>query len=203
MSTPNGADIPVGTDTPNGEHQPADNPAEEALASRLIERLASMGVLGGAGRTSAASQSAPQRQQASDGRDEETLPTDGNPWSADQWGQSWWTRGWESEWQPFEKEERPYISHLDFPKFDGKKESYPNYQYAVLNLKSQCAPKDYKYLAPKLIANFTGSMQEDARAMELLGQDFLVDDGVEQLLLFLWKRLHITDLNLETEAFEK
>ena len=29
------------------------------------------------------------------------------------------------------------------------------------------------------------------------------DDGVEQLLLFLRKRLHITDLNLETEAFEK
>ena len=72
----------------------------------------------------------------------------------------------------------------------------------MLNLKSQCAPKDYKYLAPKLIANFTGSMQDDARAMELLGEDFLNDDGVEQLLSFIRKRLHITELNLETEAVE-
>ena len=70
-------------------------------------------------------------------------------------------------------------------------------------MKSQCAPTDYKYIAPKLIANFTGSMREDARAMELLGQDYLADDGVERLLAFLRKRLHITDLQLETDAFEK
>ena len=71
-----------------------------------------------------------------------------------------------------------------------------------MNLKSQCAPRDYKYLAPKLISNFTGSLSEDARAMELNGIHFQVDDGVEQLLDFLRKRLHITDLSLETEAFE-
>ena len=67
---------------------------------------------------------------------------------------SWKKSNWDEE-----KFERPYISHLDFPKFDGKKEEFSNYQYAVLNLKSQCAPKDYKYLAPKLIANFTGAMR--------------------------------------------
>ena len=100
-------------------------------------------------------------------------------------------------------EDRPYISHLDFPKFDGRKEEYSNYQYAVMNLKSQCTTKDYKYLAPKLISNFTGSMSEDARAMELLGTDYQVHDGVERLLTFIRKRLHITDLGLETEAFEK
>ena len=84
-----------------------------------------MGVISGVGRPSTATQFPPQRQQASDARDEETLSTEGNPWSADEWGQSWWTRGWESEWTKGDwKEERPYISHLDFPKFDGKKESY-------------------------------------------------------------------------------
>ena len=46
-------------------------------------------------------------------------------------------------------------------------------------------------------------MREDARAMELLGQDYLADDGVESLLALLRKRLHITDLHLETDAFEK
>ena len=97
-----------------------------------------------------------------------------------------------------EKQDRPYISHLDFPKFDGKREEYSNYQYAVMNLKSQCAPKDFKYLAPKLIANFTGTMSEDARAVELLGSDYQVDDGVELLLAFIRRRLHITDLHLET-----
>ena len=46
-------------------------------------------------------------------------------------------------------------------------------------------------------------MSEDARAMELLGTDYQVDDGVEKLLAFIRKRLHITDLHLETEAFDK
>ena len=46
-------------------------------------------------------------------------------------------------------------------------------------------------------------MSEDARAMELLGSDFLEEDGVEKLLTFIRKRLHITDLHLETDAFDK
>ncbi len=72
-----------------------------------------------------------------------------------------------------------------------------------MNLKSQCGPRDFKYLAPRLIANFTGAMSEDARAMEMLGTDYMVEDGVERLLAFIRKRIHITDLNLETDAFEK
>ena len=72
----------------------------------------------------------------------------------------------------------------------------------MLNLKSQCGPRDYKFLAPRLIANFTGTMSDDARAIELLGNDYMTDDGVEQLLAFIRKRLHITDLSLETEAFD-
>ena len=39
-------------------------------------------------------------------------------------------------------------------KFDVRKEAYASYKYQVMNLKSQCAPTDYKYLAPKLISNF-------------------------------------------------
>ena len=71
-----------------------------------------------------------------------------------------------------------------------------------MNLKSQCAPRDHKYLAPRLISNFTGAMREDAMAMELHSSHYQVDDGVEKLLAFIRKRLHITDLSLETEAFE-
>ena len=58
-----------------------------------------------------------------------------------------------------------------------------------MNLKSQCAPKDYTYLAPKLISNFTGAMREDARAMELMGTDYQVDDGVDELLALIRKRV--------------
>ena len=32
--------------------------------------------------------------------------------------------------------------------------------------------------------------------------DYLVVDGVEQLLAFMRKRLHIRDIDLETDAFE-
>ncbi len=72
-----------------------------------------------------------------------------------------------------------------------------------MNLKSQCTPQDYKYLAPKLIACFTGAMRDDAKAMDLNATEFQVSDGVEQLLKLIRKRLHITDLSLETEAFDK
>ena len=205
MSLPAGANVPVGPDTPPERQPPVDDPREEAFIGRLIERLATMGVFNQAGGPSTANGFPPQQQQqqAAEQRDDATLSAEGDHWSADDWTQSWWYGGWNGRWKPSDREERPFLSHVDFPKFDGKKESYPNYQYAVLNLKSQCAPKDYKYLAPRLIANFTGSMQDDARAMELLGNDFLVDNGVELLLDFLKKRLHITELNLETEAFEK
>ena len=70
-----------------------------------------------------------------------------------------------------------------------------------MNLKSQCDPQDYKYLAPMLISNFIGAMSEDARAMGLHISDYQVDGGVENLLALIRQRLHITDLNLETEAF--
>ena len=201
---------------------------EDRILDRLLERLGRMGVTSPGG----SAQPQPEPWVASPGGaqplpeeqwEEQHSHHSGQQWntqSADQqWGQSgddwqawpgtssgwaswqnWKTTGWSDNSDKFD---RPYISHLDFPKFDGRREEYSNYQYAVMNLKSQCAPRDYKYLAPKLISNFTGAMSEDARAMELLGSDYQVDDGVDQLLAFIRKRLHITDLNLETEAFEK
>ena len=196
----------------NGPGAPSDATfvsGGDVLVDRLINRLTTMGIIPESAGTSSVAQGHDDTAQRQS--DQGAARNQGQSWSANQWDQPWSARPWSShswsgnwdkgDWK--EKEERPYISHLEFPKFDGRKESYPNYQYDVLNLKAQCASKDYKYLAPKLIANFTGAMQEDARAMELLGRDFLIDDGVEQLLSFLRKRLHITDLNLETEAFEK
>ena len=71
-----------------------------------------------------------------------------------------------------------------------------------MNLKSHCVLTYCKYLAPTLISNFTGAMSADARAMEFLGTDYQVEDGVELLLACIRNRLHITDMNLETESFD-
>ena len=90
MSLPAGANVPVGPETPNEQRPPADNPQEEELVRRLIERFVSMGVIGSAGRPSTATQFPPQQQQASDMRDDATLSADGDHWSATDWGQPWW-----------------------------------------------------------------------------------------------------------------
>ena len=169
------------------------NPSDEdRLLGRLLERLTTMGVV-----TSRPLQPEPQGEVSpGQGLDSQQ----GNQQWTRSWYQSWeeWhdrpsmSLGWSSwkDWRASDwkhedaKFDRPYISHLEFPKFDGRREEYSNYQYAVMNLKSQCAPRDYKYLAPKLISNFTGSMSEDARAMELQSSEFLVHDGVGKLRAF-------------------
>ena len=91
--------------------------------------------------------------------------------------------------------------HLDFPTLDGKKEDFAAYRYTALKLKSQCGPRDHKYLAPRLIPNFKGAMSDDVRSMELNSAEYLVPDGVEQLLAFIKKRLNLRELDLETEFF--
>ena len=45
-------------------------------------------------------------------------------------------------------------------------------------------------------------MSDDVRSMELNAADYLVPDGVEQLLAFTRKRLSIRELDLETEAVQ-
>ena len=46
-------------------------------------------------------------------------------------------------------------------------------------------------------------MIDDVRSVELNSANYLVPDGVEQLLTFIRKRLNIRELDLETEAFQK
>ena len=58
-----------------------------------------------------------------------------------------------------------------------------------------------RYLAPRLISNFTGTMSDDTHSIELNAGDYLVDDGVELLLNFIRTRRNIRDLDLGTEAF--
>ena len=211
QGTPAGQEEDADLEEPSQANGVAQPPTEEdLLLDRLMARLRLRGPPPG--------RPAQPQPEPGEGQQEEELPYSWDDQEDQQWGQQSWdgwydgppgmSSGW-SSWPNWKSnnwksnEDRPYISHLDFPKFDGRKEEYSNYQYAVMNLKSQCTPKDYKFLAPKLISNFTGSMSEDARAMELLGSDYQVHDGVERLLAFIRKRLHITNLGLETEAFEK
>ena len=121
-------------------------------------------------------------------------PTD---WNDGNWGKNSWKD------DRTEERDRPYLSHLDFPSFNGNKEDFATYRYTVLNLKAQCGTKDHKYLAPRLISNFKGAMSDDVRSMEMNSSDYLVSDGVELLLAFIRKRLNIRELDLETEAFKK
>ena len=72
-----------------------------------------------------------------------------------------------------------------------------------MNLKSQCGPTDYKYIAQRLISNFKGAMVEYVRSMELNSADYQVPNGVELLLAFIRTLLNIRELDFDTEVFHK
>ena len=95
-----------------------------------------------------------------------------------------------------EDRDRHYVSHLYFPSFNGNNEDFANYRYTAMNLKSQCGPKGYKYIAPRLISKFKGAMVEDVRSMELNSADYQVSIGVELLLAFIRTTLNIRELDL-------
>ena len=57
----------------------------------------------------------------------------------------------------------------------------------MLNLKYQCALSDWHTHSPMLISNFNGTIIEDARSMKLLGTDYQVEGGAEQLLACIRK----------------
>jgi len=136
-------------------------------------------------------------------------------WSGWQWEPMDWQRApWtlpdrigygNNPWafSPYEKDTKPYLSHIVFPSYDGTPSRFLQYRYEVTNLKSQCSPQDYKYLAPRLISNFRGSLQEDCQRMELKSGDYQTEDGIERLLKFIQKRINLTDYKFEQEAFEK
>ena len=89
----------------------------------------------------------------------------GDPWTTwrdrepTQWNQGRWDTNWKAD------NDRPFLSHLDFPSFNGNKDEFATYRYTVLNLKAQCGTQDYKYLAPRLISNFKGALKDDVLSM--------------------------------------
>ena len=123
----------------------------------------------------------------------------------DCWDEDWNQGNWDklsSKDNYSEGKDRPYLSHLDFPSFNGNKDDFANYRYTVLHLKSQCGQRDHTNLAPRLISNFKGATSEDVRAMKLNSSDYQVPDGVEKLLTVIRRRLNIRELDLETEIFQ-
>ena len=180
MSTlQNGTDIPVGPEDEVDLREPRPAAAaaapsvEDQLLERLLDRLNRMGVASPGGPQPQPEHQWEEQHSQPSQRDQDARQEDqqwGQSWNAlpadQQWGQSWdewhaWpgtSSGWPSwhNWKTTgwnnneDKFDRPYISHLDFPKFDGRREEYSNYQYAVMNLKSQCAPRDHKYLTPQV-----------------------------------------------------
>ena len=162
----------------------------------MVARLQQMGFV--PPQAPAATQSS--ASAAATNTEQEKKPEEEDRWA--NWRPSdWRDQSWEdqSRWQ---ERDRPYIAHLEFPTFDGRKEAFNDYRYTVRNLLAQCVPKDHKYLAPRLISNFKGAMSDDVRSMELNSSDYLTEDGVERLLDFIKKRLNIRDLDLETEVFQ-
>ncbi len=217
-----------GTHEPPHDEETPD--PEDRLITKLMIKLTELGLVTARPTTTAEPLVEPSEAESSPDRPSHETRDENSRWGR---GWTGWSESWSSpeEWKPDTitdwntrdtgdenksgnwkdyrwksdgpKTDRPYISHLFFPKFDGRREDFPEYQYAALNLKSQCTPQDYKYLAPKLIACFTGAMRDDAKAMDLNATEFQVSDGVERLLKLIRKRLHITDLSLETEAFDR
>ena len=72
-----------------------------------------------------------------------------------------------------------------------------------MNLRGQCAPKDWKYVAPMLIAKFKGTLKDDCQHVEFDSTKYRCETGVEDLLEYLRVRLNITDLQIERDAFEQ
>ena len=191
--------------------------AENRLLDRLLSSLQTMGITQQRPATPAASVSQPEAQPEQEA-EEDPWANWKDPWTQDGSNSGWnwnsgnwqspdWNQGhWDqSSWKPDHSEDRdrPYLSHLDFPTFNGNKEDFATYKYIVANLKSQCGPRDHKYLAPRLISNFKGAMSDDVRSMELNSAEYATPDGVERLLAFIKKRLNIRELDLETEVFKK
>ena len=84
----------------------------------------------------------------------------------------------------------------------GIRPKYEAYRYDMQTLKHQCGPRGYKFLAPKLIARFTGHIKDDFRNIEMGISRFTNPHGVEQLLSYLKERLHTSDYSFEVTVFE-
>ena len=90
----------------------------------------------------------------------------------------------------------PRAPQLTIPEYDGSKDKYLRYRLAVLDLRTQCNARDWKYVAPLLITKFAGSLKE----MDFDSTKYLGETGVEDLLDHLKERLEVPDLRTECDA---
>ena len=102
----------------------------------------------------------------------------------------WWNSAWACSSRGSDGILLPRASQLTIPEYDGSKDKYLRYRLAVLDLRTQCNARDWKYVAPLLITKFTGSLKE----MDFDSVKYLGETGVEDLLDHLKERLEVPDL---------
>ena len=112
---------------------------EEQLINRLLDRTTELGLTA----RPPEPQTEPDQPDTNRGNQWQTTG-DLNSW--DQWQQNSWswdnnTNRWEEStwktdyWKDDDHSDRPYIPHLEFPKFDGRREAYADYTYQAMDLK--------------------------------------------------------------------
>ena len=147
-----GAPTPVPTVT-----QPTFAELEDNITKRIMDamtaRFATMAIPQQASQPTQRQSSSQQQNETTTTEDQDNQsqnpPDPWADWHARGWqGWNWnenneegndWNQGW---WKRNDDErDRPYLSHLVFPTFDGKRQEYSTYKYDVMNLKSQCSEK--------------------------------------------------------------
>ena len=100
--------------------------AEDRIVGRLMSTFQALGIVPQQPAAPAANNSQPEAQpqpEPAPPEAEQDPWTDGqDPWSQENWG--WSAQDWEqSSWKQYHSEDRdrPYLSHLDFPTFNGNK----------------------------------------------------------------------------------
>ena len=129
--------------------------------------------------------------------------TGGNSTTQDDWWQGRWQQGtwWSSRWQRDDYYDKPQLSHVTVPTFDGQVSGYHTYCYNVLNLKNLVARRDLKYLVPQLVSKLTGSIASDFEQMNFDSTEYMTDDGLEKYLKIIATRIGYTTIQMERDAF--
>ena len=125
-----------------------------------------------------------------------------NTWEWEDSGNSWKQPTASSRGLPFDNS-KPSIQHLHFPTYDGDVATFSAWKYAAKNLKLQCDTRDHVYLVPKLLSALTGKLKLDFQRQEFNPESYMTLDGVERFITYVRKRLGITELQQETDAFER
>ena len=141
--------------TPQVATSGTDTSAQQTLEAQVTALAAQVSqLLQAQGRQSQASLSQPNGTTTTDPN---TNTDNTQNWNSrwDQQSQTWlrsqnWYDGWQSwqqdSWQQrADWNDRPYISHLKIPEFNGDVKDFLIYSWRVKNLKLQVSPKDDKY----------------------------------------------------------